>query len=89
MADIEDRVVSLERWKAEQVTARAVDDERRKHMDARFDRLDQGLIDQKKDFKEFVDENRAESRKFFWLIIALIIGGIGQFIINGGLTLAP
>ena len=89
MADIEDRVTSLERWKAEQVTARAVDNERRKHMDSRFDRLDQGLVDQKKDFKEFVDENRAESKKFFWLFIAMIVGGVGQFILNGGLNIVP
>ncbi|ARB06107.1 hypothetical protein FDH38_gp053 [Dinoroseobacter phage vB_DshS-R5C] len=70
-----DRITALELWKAEQATFLAVREERDKHLDRRFDKLEQG-----------VDEVKGYLLKIVWVIVLGILGSLVMFIINGGLA---
>lgn len=74
----EDRLSEVERWKAEQATSSAVRAERDKHLDKRFDKLEQG-----------VDEVKGYLLKIVWVIVLGIVGSLVTFIISGGLTNVP
>lgn len=74
--DLNRRVSSLEQWREKEMIERARSDERRIHMDARFDRVEGRL-----------DKMDGHLNKLVWLILAAIIGGFMTFIIRGGLTI--
>lgn len=74
LSSLDQRVQGLERWKADLATEVAVREERDKHMDKRFDRLEKG-----------VEEIKGYLLKVVWVIILGIIGAFVTFIIRGGL----
>lgn len=43
MSDLEPRVKALEKWQAEQITHQAVSETERRHLDKRFDSVEDGL----------------------------------------------
>lgn len=90
MQDLERRIENLETWKDKAIepwrervddrfgeisTAREVDKERRRHMDAQFNRLE-GRLDK-------IDGHIA---KLVWLVIGAIVTGFMAFVIGGGLN---
>ena len=77
MDDIENRIKSLEDWRNEQNTEKAVQEIRRTHMDERFDRIDQELSGMKSSFN-----------KILWSIGLLALTAVGNFILQGGLNVA-
>lgn len=78
MAELEERVRDLETWRNKQETASAVDAERRKHMDERFDRLDKNI-----------GEIRSDNKRLIWIMVTLVAGAVAQFIFQGGLNVGP
>lgn len=74
----EARLSNIETWKAEQSTTSAVREERDKHLDKRFDKLEQG-----------VDEIKGYMLKIVWVLVLGILGSLVTFIINGGLVGGP
>ncbi len=70
--NLEARVSDLERWRA---TQEAVSQERLKHMDDRFNRIESRL--------DNVDKNVS---RVVWLIVASIIAALLSFIFRGGLN---
>lgn len=75
---LEQRIKSLEEWKNEQTTNTAVRAERDRHMDQRFDRLE-----------ESVGEVKGYLLRIVWVIVLGIVGSFITFVIGGGLTLVP
>lgn len=73
--DLEKRVRALESWKSEQLMNFAVRQERDRHMDQRFDRIEQS-----------VNEIKGYLLRIVWVIILGIIGSLITFIINGGVA---
>lgn len=78
MDDLEQRIRSLEEWKHAQDTALAVDEVRRAHMDARFDRVDNELSNMKGAFN-----------KVLWAVGLLVVSAGVRFVLDGGLTIVP
>lgn len=74
MAEIEARVTELERWQSKVSIGIAVDGERRRHMDDRFDRIDGRLAKIESGFG-----------KILWAIGLVILSQIARFIISGGI----
>lgn len=72
---VEQRVRALEVWRQEVTTGRAVDDEKRKHMDDRFDRLESRL-----------DRQDSNMSRLLWLVLAAIIAVGVQFVTSGALN---
>ncbi len=77
MDDVEKRIKSLEDWRHEQITDKAVQEIRRTHMDERFDKIDQELSTMKGSFN-----------KILWSIGLLALTAVGNFIIQGGLNVS-
>lgn len=70
------RVGDLESWRATQETQLAVREERDKHLDKRFDRLEEGVA-----------EVKGYLLRIVWVVILAIVGSLMTFIISGGLSL--
>jgi len=75
---LELRVRQLEEWKAEQNTNAAVRVERDRHMDGRFDRLENG-----------VSEVKGYLLRIVWVIVLGIVGSLLTFMLGGGINLVP
>lgn len=75
---LEQRLRSLEDWRAEQNTNLAVRVERDRHLDDRFDRLETG-----------VSEVKGYLLRIVWVIVLGIVGSLITFMIGGGLNLGP
>jgi len=75
---LEQRIRQLEVWKNEQATSVAVREERDRHMDKRFDRLE-----------ESVGEVKGYLLRIVWIIVLGILGSLITFIIGGGLSIVP
>ncbi|WP_299347635.1 hypothetical protein [uncultured Maritalea sp.] len=73
--ELDRRVSSLEQWRTKQETSQAVEAERRKHMDKRFDAMEGRL-----------DKIDGHLSKVVWLIISAIIVGFMGFALSGGLN---
>ena len=73
--NLEERTHKLEAFQNAQKTLEAVNDERRKHMDKRFDTVENGI-----------DKLNGHLTKVVWLIVASILGGVMTFILGGGLA---
>ena len=71
--DISRRVKGLEEWRNEVTTVQAVDDERRKHMDAKFTSLERRF-----------DRVDGHISKLVWLVVAAIVAGVAQSLMMGG-----
>lgn len=71
------RVRSLEEWRAKQETRTAVEAEQRKHMDARFDRIEQ-------DVREGFKEIKGAFVKFLWAVGVVVIGVAVNWALKGG-----
>lgn len=71
---VEKRLTSLELSVAAMETERAVGEEKRKFMEARFNNIDQRL--------EKIDGHIS---RLVWLIIAAILGGFMSIVMQGGL----
>jgi uncharacterized coiled-coil protein SlyX len=69
------RLQSLERMVSEAKTDRAVRMERDKHLDRRFDKLEQDVGDVK-----------GYLLKIVWLIVAGIVAAFMAFLVNGGFS---
>lgn len=78
MDDLEPRIRNLEAWKHQMDTATAVEEVRRKHMDQRFDRVDKEISDIK-----------GGMTKVLWAVGLLVLTGVVNFILNGGLNVGP
>lgn len=65
----------VDHWRNALSTAQAVDQERRKHMDKRFDALE-----------ERMDRLDGHLTKLVWLIITSIVVAFMTFVIGGGLN---
>jgi len=79
MADLDSidaRLRALEEWKAEQSTNTAVRAERDRHMDKRFDKLE-----------ESVGEVKGYLLRIVWVIVLGIVGSLVTFVISGGINL--
>lgn len=74
----EARLGNVEAWQAAQSTHLAVRAERDKHLDKRFDRLE-----------ESVNEVKGYLLKIVWVIVLGIVGSLVTFIVSGGLTNVP
>lgn len=70
------RVGDLETWRSTQETQLAVREERDKHMDKRFDRLEEGVA-----------EVKGYLLRIVWVVILAIVGSLMTFIVSGGLSL--
>jgi len=70
------RVGDLESWRAAQDTAVAVREERDKHLDKRFDTLEEG-----------VKEVKGYLLRIVWVVILGIVGSLMTFIVSGGLNI--
>jgi len=71
---LEQRIKTLEDWKYTQTTDAAVRAERDRHMNKRFDKLEEG-----------VGEVKGYLLRIVWVIIMGIIGSLMTFLIQGGL----
>ncbi|MEM1374154.1 MAG: hypothetical protein AAGF78_07220 [Pseudomonadota bacterium] len=67
------RVELLEGLVRQMETQRAVDQEKQKFIEERFNRLDQRLV-----------KIEGHTSRLVWLIIAAIIGGLMSFVMRGG-----
>lgn len=74
----EARLGSIEAWQSAQATNLAVRAERDKHLDKRFDRIE-----------ESVNEVKGYLLKIVWVIVLGIVGSLVTFIVSGGLTNVP
>ncbi|WP_127523560.1 hypothetical protein [Mesorhizobium sp. Z1-4] len=75
LSAIESRVAALEQWKNAQTTAQAVDGERRKYMETRFNELEKRL-----------DRIDGHISKVVWIVISAIGMGFMAFVVSGGLN---
>lgn len=73
---------------ADQRTAKALAELERRHIDERFDRLEQQQNQQSKDTQKGFDQINSYIRRIVWLIIGAVVLAIADFILRGGLTLA-
>lgn len=78
VADNTSRIAALEKWAGNQRTSDAVRAERDKHLDERFDKIE-----------ESVKEIKGYLLRIVWILILGIMGGLITFILNGGLTVVP
>lgn len=72
------RIQALEAWQQDQRTNTAVRAEREKHLDRRFDKLENA-----------VDEVKGYLLKIVWVIVIGILGAFVTFLINGGMSVVP
>ena len=86
LLDHDKRLSDLEEWRHHTETLLAVRQERDKHMDDRFDRIEKAVGDAKTEFKEGVGGIKGDLKKLVWLIVVAIVGGIMQFVMSGGLS---
>lgn len=77
LASLDARIAGIEVWKAEQQTSTAVREERDKHIDQRFDRVEKS-----------VNEVKGYLLKIMWVIILGIVGSLVTFVVTGG-TVGP
>ena len=70
----EKRIKSLEDWRSEQNTFTALRNQRDKHLDERFDRVEKGL-----------DEVKGYLLRIVWVIIIAILSYLMTFIVSGNL----
>ena len=75
LAAHEARITAIETWKSDFATMVAVREERDKHLDKRFDKLEQG-----------VDDVKGYLLKIVWVIILGMIGSLVTFMMTGGLS---
>jgi hypothetical protein len=81
MSDLESlefRIKAIEDRQSEQMTIFAVRAERDRHMDRRFDRLE-----------ESVGEIKGYLLRIVWVIVIGIVASLMTFIVGGGLNFAP
>lgn len=78
MNEMEKRVEELETWKADMNTYRAVERERAKAIEVRFDQMDKRL-----------DKIDNHVGRIVWLIVTAIIMGAMSFIMDGGFSGGP
>lgn len=72
------RLQALERAQRSVITDQAVRQERDKHLDLRFDRLEHG-----------VNEVKGYLMKIVWVIVLGIVGSLITFMVQGGFNVAP
>lgn len=75
--ELKKRLTVIEQWQIEQRVHSSARNERDKHLDERFDRLEKGT-----------DEIKGYLLKIVWVIILAIIGGFVTFMMNGGISSA-
>ena len=76
--ELEGRVSSLESWRQEVSLQRAVEAERQKHLDERFDTLEKGLAG-----------IHSALNRALWAVGVIVLAAITSFILNGGLSIVP
>ena len=77
VVELKKRLSVIEQWQIEQRVTTSARNERDKHLDERFDRLEKGT-----------DEIKGYLLKIVWVIILAIIGGFVTFMMNGGISSA-
>lgn len=85
----EARIRQLEVWQAEAKTTEAVRSLREEHIEERFDRIEATQRANHKATTENIDAINAKLGRVVWLIIAALIGGLLNFIVQGGLNALP
>lgn len=66
---------------------KAVTEERRKHMDDRFDKLESKLIEFREESRASIAKIQGLFEKLLMLVAASIIGYIVKWLVSGGLSL--
>ncbi len=74
----EQRLQALEKWKVDQQISSATRNERDKHLDERFDKLEAA-----------VSEVKGYLLRVVWIVFAGILGAFVTFVIAGGLSNVP
>lgn len=69
------RISALEDWRREVDISRAVENENRKHMDARFNVLEASISEIKDIFK-----------RVQWMVVSAVVLAVVGFVIRGGLA---
>ena len=78
MEVLEARVRAIEEWKAQQATDTAVRAERDRHMNRRFDKIE-----------ESVGEVKGYLLRIVWVVVLGVIASMVTFVVNGGLVVGP
>ncbi|WP_157846019.1 hypothetical protein [Kiloniella litopenaei] len=86
---LESRVKALEEWRNKQMIVQALSENNMKHMDERFDRVENAIKGITDNIKEITESKNKVGSRVLWIVGTAVISAFVMFVINGGLSIAP
>ena|SRR5687768_6619784 len=84
---LKDHEKRLGDYEKEQAVYKALAEEQRRHINERFNRVQDNVTQTKADLTKDLTSIKSGINKVTWLIVAVFIAGVAQFVLKGGLNI--